>query len=192
MKDSESPLANPSAPFCRSVLGDGILLFPYSGAGCSWFNCFHGQRFVFLWQLAPMYDECCSNAGFSLCSLQNWIGRCKGGSVGVVCSDQSCSVAGVQENGQGNFIVPCLFTLSWSWCEVLLCAHRNRCLYWQKHQRWVLMWQQFLGSGRSVVCPGAFLSNEIPSWIITLSGHVQKSTCMTLSLQAFFICQQLS
>lgn len=58
-----------SAPFCRSVLGDGILLFPYSGAGCSWFNCFRGQRFVFLWQLAPVYDECCSNAWFSLCSL---------------------------------------------------------------------------------------------------------------------------
>lgn len=69
MKDSEFPLANSSASYCRSVLGDGILLFPYSGAGCSWFNCFHGQRFVFLWQLAPMYDECCSNAGFSLCSL---------------------------------------------------------------------------------------------------------------------------
>lgn len=51
-------------------------------------------------------------------------GRGWGGS-----ADQSCSVVGVQENGEGNFIVPCLFTLNWSWCEVLLCAHRNRCLY---------------------------------------------------------------
>lgn len=54
------------------------------------------------------------------------------------------------------------------------------------------MWQQFLGSGRSAACFSVFLSNEIPSWIITLSGHVRKTTWMTLSFQAFLICQRLS